>query len=462
LLTSGDDGSKEMATTEATSVQVDPAERDQPIIDGLPPGTRMPRALQTVLWATRTIPFMQWLRARHGNVYTIRPYGFGNVVVLADPEYVREVFTGDRDVFAAGMANAVMGPILGRHSLLTLDGERHLRQRKLMLPPFHGEAIERYRARIEEITMVEVERWPTGEPFAIRPRMQSITFEVILRAVMGVSDARRLERLRELLPTLLDFSVFDMWAVWLFPRLLDTPLARRVPAMRVRREVDRLLYEEIAAHREEPDERDDILALLVSAHDAQGEPLSDENLLDQMITLLLAGHETTATGLAWAFERLTRHPTSLERLQRELGAGEEEYADAVVNETLRVRPVIDGVWRKLTAPAVIAGHRLPAGTVVFPSIALIQTSSDLYLDADQFHPERFLDRSPAPYTFIPFGGGVRRCIGAAFAVMEMKTVLATVLRHVNLTAADSRPESARTRHVTQVPARGGQVIASAR
>jgi cytochrome P450 family 135 len=458
-----------MTATEVPGAHVDSLEADQrvvdpdqPIVDGLPAGPRMPRALQTVLWATRTIPFMRWVRARHGDVYTIRPYGFGDVVVLADPEHIRQVFTGDRDIFAAGMANAVMAPVLGRHSLLTLDGERHMRQRKLMLPPFHGEAIERYRARIEEITRTEIERWPMGEPFAIRARMQSITFEIILRAVMGVSDARRLDRLRELLPTLLDFSVLDMWAVWMFPKLLETPLARHAPSMRARPEVDRLLYEEIAAHRAEPDGRDDILALLVSARDADGEPLSDENLLDQMITLLLAGHETTATGLAWAFERLTHRPAALERLQRELDAGKQEYADAVVNETLRVRPVVDGVWRKLTAPAVVAGHRLPAGTLVFPSIALTQSSPDLYLDADEFRPERFLDRSPSPYTFIPFGGGVRRCIGAAFAVMEMKTVLATVLQRVNLSAPDSRPERARPHHVTQVPSGGGKVVATAR
>lgn len=451
-----------MAAPVEGHVRVDSLEAERPVVDGLPTGPRIPRALQTLLWAARTVPFMQWLRERHGNVYTIRPYGFGNVVVVAHPEHIREVFTGDRDVFAAGVANAVMGPILGRHSLLTLDGERHLRQRKLMLPPFHGDAIERYRTRIEEITRAEVERWPIDEPFAIRPSMQHITFEVILRAVIGVSDARRRDRLRELLPTLLDFSVFDMWAVWLFPKLLETPLARRVPAMRVRPEVDRLLYEEIAAHRLEPDDRDDILALLVSARDADGEPLSDENLRDQMITLLLAGHETTATGLAWAFERLTRHPAALERLQHELDAGEDEYADAVVNETLRARPVIDGVWRKLTAPAVVAGHQLPAGTIVFPSIALVQNSGDLYLDPEEFCPERFLDGSAAPYTFIPFGGGVRRCIGAAFAVMEMKTVLATVLRRVSLAASAPRPERARNHHVTQVPDRGGMVIASAR
>jgi cytochrome P450 family 135 len=231
--------------------------------------------------------------------------------------------------------------------------------------------------------------------------------------------------------------------------------------MRVRPEVDRLLYEEIAAHRAEPEGRDDILALLISARGEDGEPLSDEELLDQIITLLLAGHETTTTGLAWAFERLIRHPEVLRRLQRELERGEEAYLEAIVNETLRVRPVIDGVWRKLTAPAVVGRHRLPAGTLVFPAISLVQTSL-AFPDAEEFRPERFLDGSPPPYTFIPFGGGSRRCIGASFAVMEMKTVLRTVLERVELGPANRRAEKPRPHHVTQVPSRGGRVVADAR
>jgi cytochrome P450 len=449
-------------TTKVESPAVGHPTGDRPALAGVPPGPHLPRALQTLLWAARPIWFMQSARRRYGDVFTIRPYAFGNVVVLANPEHIKEVFTGESEVFAAGKANAAMSPVLGNHSLLTLDGERHLRQRKLMLPPFHGEAVGRYRERIEQITSAELETWPTGRPFPIRPRMQSIALEIILRAVIGVADPRRLGRLRELLPRLLDFSLLDMWAVWLFPKLLDTPLGRRNPAVRVRPEVDRLLYEEIDAHRSDPNAYDDILALLISARDADGEPLSDENLLDQIITLLLAGHETTTTGLAWAFERLTRHPAALERLQRDLDAGEVEYLDAVVNETLRVRPVIDGVWRKLTAPAVIAGHRLPAGTLVFPAIVLVQTCNDAFPDPEDFRPERFLDGSPPPYTFIPFGGGTRRCIGAAFAVMEMKTVLSAVLGRVELSTPDPRPEQPRSHHVTQIPARGGRVLATPR
>jgi cytochrome P450 len=449
-------------TTDVETDRIEHVAPQPPIVEGVPAGPRLPRAVQTVLWAARPVSFMQRARRRYGDVFTIRPYAFGNVVVLADPASIKDVFTGDRDVFAAGKANAAMSPVLGSHSLLTLDGERHLTQRKLMLPPFHGNAIARYRERIEEITDAEVATWPTGKAFPIRARMQDITFEIILRAVIGVSDPERLGRLRELLPKLLDFNVFDMWSVWLFPKLLNSPMGRRHPSMRVRPEVDRLLYDEIAAHRADPEAHDDILALLISARDADSEPLSDENLLDQIITLLLAGHETTTTGLAWAFERLTRHPEVLQRLQNELEDGQDEYLDAVVNETLRVRPVIDGVWRKLTAPALVAGHRLPTGTLVFPAIALVQTADDAFPDPEEFRPERFLDGSPAPYTFIPFGGGTRRCIGAAFAVMEMKIVLSTVLGRVKLRAAADRSEKPRVHHVTQVPARGARVIAAAR
>jgi len=435
--------------------------RAQNTIEGVPPGPRWPRAVQTAWWAARPLSLMRYCRRRYGDVFTVRPYGFGDIVLVADPGLIKEVFTGDRDVFAAGEANAAMSPVLGRHSLLVLDGDRHLRQRKLMLPPFHGEAIGRYRERIEQITAAEVATWPLGKPFKIRPRMQDITFEVILRAVIGVRDPQRLQRLRELLPKLLDFSVLDMWSVWLFPKLIDTPIGRRHASQRVRPEVDRLLYEEIAAHRAEPEGRDDILALLVSARGEDGEPLSDEELLDQIITLLLAGHETTTTGLAWAFERLVRHPAVLQRLESELGKGEDDYLDAVVNETLRVRPVIDGVWRKLTAPAVVGGYHLPAGTLVFPAITLVQTS-EAFPDSDEFRPDRFLDGSPPPYTFIPFGGGPRRCIGASFAIMEMKTVLSTVLEQIELRAAERRPEKPRVHHVTQVPSRGARVVARAR
>jgi cytochrome P450 len=428
------------------------------MIEGLPPGPRWPRAAQTLAWATRPVSLAKHCRRRYGDFFTVRMLGLGDLVFVSDPELIKQVFTGDRDVFHAGEANSAMEPVLGAHSLLILDGQRHLHERKLLLPPFHGEAVRGYAERVRELAAEEVAGWPAGKPFAVRPRMQAITLEVILRVVMGVRDPSRLDRLRELLPKLLDFNVLDMWSVWLFPKVMDTFLARRHKSMRVRPEVDRLIAEEIAEHRADPEGRDDVLALLVAARDEEGRPLSDDALRDHLITLLLAGHETTTTGLAWAFERLVRHPDKLERLRAELAAGDgDDYLDAVINETLRVRPVIDGVWRRLTRATELGGYRLPAGTTVFPSIALIQLS-DGFDDPEQFQPERFLGDGAAPYTFIPFGGGARRCIGAAFAIMEMKVVLREALSRVSLQATDKPGEPPRSHHVTLVPKRGARVV----
>lgn len=433
------------------------------VVEGLPPGPRWPRPLQTAWWAARPASLMERCRREYGDVFSLRILGFGDIVMVADPAAIKEVFTGDRDVLHAGEANAAMGPVLGSHSLLLLDGDAHLRERKMLLPAFHGEAIRTYAARMAEVAASEIDGWPVGERFAVRPRMQAVTLEMILQVVMGVRDERRLERLRVLLPQLLDFSLLDMWSVWLVPKVMDTPIARRHKAIRVQPEVDALLYEEIAAHRADPDGRHDVLAMLLEARTEDGEPLADRALRDHLVTLLLAGHETTTTGLAWAFERLVRHPEALARLQAEVLAGEDAYLDAVVTETLRVRPVIDGVWRKLKAPATVAGHRLPAGTTVFPAIALVQ-SSGAFDDAHAFRPERFLDDGggAAPYTLIPFGGGPRRCLGASFATMEMKAVLRAALERVELRTTTDRGEPARVHHVTLVPARGGRLTVERR
>jgi cytochrome P450 len=432
------------------------------ITTSLPAGPRLPRAIQTAWWAYRPESLLRHCRPRYGDAFTIRTFGLGDIVCVADPAAVKQVFTGDRDVFHAGEANAAMEPVLGAHSLLILDGERHLQERRWLLPPFHGKAVQGYGERIREIAEREVESWPVGKPFAVKPRMQAITLEVILRAVIGVRDPVRLARLRKLLPRLLAFSVLDMWSVWIWPGVMRTPLGRYHRAIRAQPEVDRLLQDEIDDHRRSPEGRDDILALLVAARDEDGEPLDDRALRDHVITLLLAGHETTTTGLAWAFERLVRHPRALERVSAEVAAGESAYVDAVVSETLRVRPVIWGVWRKLKAQAEVAGHVLPEGTTVEPSISLVHGSS-AFDDADEFRPERFLDgSSPPPYTLIPFGGGPRRCPGASFATMEMATVLRTVLGRVALRTTTARGEKRRVHHVTLVPSRGGRIVVERR
>ncbi len=429
------------------------------VLPSLPPGPRIPRLLQTVLWATQPGALSRVCARRYGPTFTLRPLGIGDVAVVTRPQTIREVFAGDRDVFRAGEANAVMSPVLGRHSLLVIDGDRHLRHRRMLTGPFHGEAVRVYRTRVAEISAAEVATWPVGEELALRARMQAITLEVILRAVIGVSDERRLQRLRELLSQLTQIGILEMWAAFTYPRLVLRPRVRALTTLRLLPEVDRLLREEIAAHRAAPDGREDVLALLIAARDSDGQGLRDEELRDHLITLLVAGHETTTTALAWCFERLLRHPSALARLQRELDTGEDErYLEAVINETLRVRPVIDAVWRKLSAPAVVEGRLLPAGTIVMPSILLVQRSDAFAPDPAEFRPERFLDGSPAPTTLIPFGGGSRRCIGASFALMEMRTVLRAILEHVELRAPSPAPERAKVHHITLVPARGARAL----
>jgi cytochrome P450 len=373
---------------------------------------------------------------------------------------VKEVFTGSPEQMHAGEANAtVLEPALGPNSVLTLDEAPHMRQRKLLLPPFHGDQIRRYGELIREITTRDMESWPVGEPFALRPHTQRITLAVILRAVFGVEDEARFERASGLI------DVFSK-RVDLVTHLpfLQHDLGRFSPwgrFLRARADLDAFIYEEIALRRSERAGEDDgggdVLSLLLAARDEDGEPMSDEELRDELVTVLAAGHETTATGLAWAVERLLRSPRVLERLRDSIAAGEDDYLEATVKETLRVRPVIVDVARKLTRPLRIGGYELPAGTFLFPAVAALHFRDDLFPEPREFRPERFLEGKPDNYAWIPFGGGVRRCIGAAFAEYEMKVVLRAFLEQAELSAPEPQPERAKIRNITVVPAKGSRV-----
>jgi cytochrome P450 len=428
-----------------------------------PPGSRLPGVVQAVLYARDPVGFLQRHQRRYGDVFGLPFPAFGRLVYVCDPELVKEVFTGDAAVFRAGAANArALEPVLGRYSLLTLDGDEHMRQRKLLLPPFHGEAVRRYRDLIAEIATREVARWPVGRPFELRPRMQAITLEVILRAVFGVRGEERLGRFRALLPRLTDASGVQMWIPF-----LRRDLGRFSPwgrFLRMRAAVDELVYDEIRRRRADPDAagREDVLSLLLSARHEDGTPMSDRELRDELITLLTAGHETSATALAWAFERLLRTPPAMQRLVAAAGDEGDEYADAVVKETLRVRPVITDVARLVDNDVELGPWLIEAGTILVPAIALVQLMPAVYPDPEEFRPERFLDGQPAPYTWIPFGGGVRRCLGAAFAQLEIRTVLQTVAAQADLRAPDPAPEHTRLRNVTLVPARGTRVVMTRR
>ena len=396
---------------------------------------------------------------RYGDVFSSRFPIFGRVVYLADPALVKQVFTGDAKTFHAGEANTLaLGDALGEHSLLTLDEDRHLSQRKLLLPPFHGESVRRYTEVMAEATEREVATWPVGKEIQLRPRMQAITLDVILRAVFGVRDDERMDLFRERIPPLGEATSVLNWLPF-----MDRDLGGITPAARFRRAlaaVDELIYAEIADRRADPEgeDRDDVLSLLLRARHEDGSPMTDTELRDELMTLLTAGHETTATGLAWAFERLLRNPRVLERLTSSLD--DDEYVEAVVKETLRVRPVIVDVARKLTRETEIAGWRLPAGTLVLPAIAVLHARPDLYESPAEFRPERFIDGAAESYAWIPFGGGLRRCIGASFAQVEMTTVLREVLRRVRLRAPSQRPERGVIRHVTVVPGRGARATVS--
>jgi cytochrome P450 len=428
----------------------------------LPPGPPGPAFLQSLRLILSPIGFLERCLRHYGDVFTLRFIGMGDLVYVADTDAVKEIFTGDARVFHAGEANKVMEPVLGSRSVLLLDEDEHLRERRLLLPPFHGDRVRTYRELVAEIAAREIERWPRGRPFPLRPRMQVITLEVILRAVFGIREADRLDRLRTLIPRMLDHGGVIVWMPFMRRDLGPGSPWRRF--VRVRAEVDRLLGDEMRRRREAADleEREDVLSLLLQARSEDGEPMSDGELRDELATLLLAGHETTATGLAWAFERLTRSPRVMARLEQAIAADDDDYVEAVAKETLRARPVVYDVARKLAEPVTVKGWALPAGAYVVPSITAIHLLQGLYERPDEFRPERFFDSQLDSYAWIPFGGGRRRCIGAAFALMEMKVVLREVLSRLTVRAPDRRPERMKLHNVTLMPGRGARVIVSDR
>jgi cytochrome P450 family 135 len=399
---------------------------------------------------------------RYGDVFTLRIAYEGTWVMLADPEAVKQVFTGDPRVFHAGEGNQILAPFLGRNSVLVLDEKPHLSQRKLLLPPFHGARMQGYEQTMSEIAAQEIESWPTGTPYKLRPRMQAITLEIILRTVFGVRGGERQAELREALRGFLDLTTNP---VALLPLLLIGPSrARQFPLLRRRIDrIDALIYREIAERRraEDLEERDDVLSMLIAARHEDGSPMRDVEMRDELLTLLVAGHETTATSLAWAIERLVRHPEKLERLRAEVEEGDgEEYLTATIQETLRLRPVISIVLRRLTEPVEIAGYELPAGVSVAPSVYLVHGTPEIYPEPQRFQPERFLDNPPGTYTWIPFGGGVRRCLGASFAQFEMAVVLRELVRRHQIRPASPKPERVFRRAITETPRHDAEVILS--
>jgi cytochrome P450 len=441
--------------------------------DGLPPGPTAPPLLQVLRWVQWPLPFLDECAQRFGETFTLRFPSTPPIVMFAHPDAIKTIFTGDEEDLRAGEANYRLEPILGKHSLLTLDGHEHLRERRLLQPPFHGDRMLAYGAVMRDIAAAAVDRWPAGRPFAVHPEMQGVTLDVILRTVFGLDEGPTKRDLRAALLDLLNLGANPQ--LLLAAQQSNGNGAR--PAERffaARERVDRLLFAEIAARRlADVTDRPDILSLLVQATYENGRPLEDQALRDELMTILLAGHETTATSLAWAVSHVLAHPEVRARIAdelRELGPApldpqrvtRLEYLDAVCRETLRLTPIIPLVGRRLTRPMRIGGVDLPAGVVAAPCIYLAHRRPERWPEPERFRPERFLETKPTPYEFLPFGGGVRRCLGMAFALVEMKIVLAEVLTRVELRAAPGYQVRVVRRSVTLAPSEGMPVVVEGR
>jgi cytochrome P450 len=425
----------------------------------LPPGPRLPRVLQTAGFLLGGARFLEACRRRYGDVVSFSTLFDSSFVMVFDPALVKQVFQGSGQRLHAGEANALLGPILGQRSVLLLDEDEHLRHRRLMLPAFHGARVQAYAEVMREATDLEIDAWPVGQDFALLPSMQSLTLGVIIRAVFGYEPGAAAEELRRRLRAMID-PVARPRGLLLLQALLalrgSEPSSTRFDA--ARRAVDEILFEEIARRRAEGDleSREDVFSALLLAQDEDGGRLSAQEVRDELLTLLLAGHETTATALAWTFDLMLHTPAVHERaIERE-----EQYLDALVKESLRLRPVIPGVGRVVRRePFALDGYVIPEGVEINPSIRVLHRRADLYPEPARFRPERFLDPdAPDTYTWIPFGGGTRRCLGATFALMEMRTVLARVLQRTELRAATDQLEDALFRGITLAPRNGVRVI----
>jgi len=430
----------------------------------LPPGPPYPAAIQSIGFWTRPLGFLELCRARYGRRFTLRLPLTPPFVNLTDPADVKEVFTAPPDVLHPGRGARVLEPVVGSNSVILLDEGAHMEQRKLMLPAFHGERMERLSGLMTEVADREVASWPRETPLETHPRMQRLTLEIILRAVFGLDPGPRLDGLRDRLGAMLAFGDRP---ISLLPIPMESLVGRAlqrvgpyVRFLRMQKEADRLIFELIEERRREGRDGDDLLAMLLEARHEDGSPMAEQELRDELMTLLVAGHETTASSLAWAFDRLPHHPTVLGRLVAEIDAGDADaYLTATIQEILRRRPVLPNVAPRLVVqPIEVGGWTYPAGVCLVANGYLLHHDPLIYPDPYEFRPERFLDKAPGTYTWIPFGGGRRRCLGASFAMLEMKLVLRSVLSTCDVRPIGKRAELARRRNITIRPAAGASVL----
>ncbi len=426
--------------------------------------------MQLLHFTQRPLAWLEDCARRYGDPFTVRLPGLGAFVMIAAPELIKQVFTGDDDVLHAGKANAMLEPMVGRHSVLLLDGAPHLRQRRLLSPPLRGDRMAAYAPLMAEITAATLARMPRGTPFALHDHLQSITLDVILRAVFGLEAGAGLTELRALLVVMLEPPPALM--AFLPVQYLDFPGSPYRTFLRRRDAVDRALRAILRARRAAPEPgRTDILSLLVAARDDHGVAMTEDELRDELMTMLIAGHETTATALSWTFACLLEHPEVLARVVAELdgartASGELdvaalarlEYLDAVIKETLRLRPILPDVVRKVQAPMELAGYAIPTGVSLAPCIHLAHRRATSFPEPRRFRPERFVGAKLDPYTWLPFGGGIRRCLGMAFALHEMKIVLGVILSRAQLRLAKPGPVAVVRRSITLAPAGGTRVV----
>ncbi len=435
---------------------------------GRPPVVPLPRASQMLRFSTRQIEFVFGARRRIGDTFRMRTAMPGGPVVTSHPDHVRSLFTAKPEQAPSLTGESPLRPILGTDSVLTSVGERHMRQRKLLLPHFHGEAIERYTEMIRTATEREIDTWPLNRPFALAPHMQAITLDVIMAGIFGIEGRPKRgtpeHRMRVTVRRLVDASTS---LVGQAGELLNIGREEAVGVTKVGIGLlDRPTYAVIRARRADEDlaERRDILSLLLRAETEDGERMNDKEVRDELLTLVLAGHETTANSLAWTWERLVRNPSAYEGLREATRGGEDsaERVEATIVESMRSRPVVPFIGRRVMVPWQLGPYGVSADTPVGMSILLVHHREDLYPEPFEFRPERWLGRKPGTYEWIPFGGGIRRCLGAALAMAEMRVVLEATARRLDLEAAEPEPEHAQHRNVTMIPAQGGRVVMRSR
>ncbi len=440
----------------------------------LPPALQLARGLTALRFSVRQVPLLFKTQRELGDTFAVRfpmrrRYADEFTYFISHPDHVKSIFTAP-DLAISTAGESPLRPIVGPNSVLTTVGPTHMRQRKLLLPPFHGEAVERYTAMIAEVAEREIDSWPTDETFALAPRMQKVTLDVIMAGIFGVEGEAK--------PGTPEFGLRR--TILKLSELTTRPIGQIAELMNIGRDdavgivkpllarLDRDLYGVISAARaqEGSGDRTDILSLLLAARDEDGNAMTDEELRDELLTLVLAGHETTANSLAWTFERLLRNPAAYDRL-RETVRGDDEaaaaaYVEATIHETMRNRPVVPITGRRVSVPWQLGEYRLPANSHILVSVALLHHREDVYPDPFSFRPERFLGVKPGTYTWVPFGGGIRRCLGATLAMAEQRVVLRAIARRTDMAAPDQRPERVLHRNVTMLPAKGAEVIVTER